>query len=106
MTDLFFTRLLLNFRQWKRERQLRWQTLLAQKGIGFRTELLNVRREGNSLAGYVRVSLLLNLRVNGKIVCRRVFTLLKEEGMLKAGDKVVIRYIPGNARQVLLCSRI
>ena len=96
----------MRFRRWKAERQLKWQQALADNGIGMRTELLEVKQEKNLLKGHVRFCLLVRLRVNGRMVCRHVHTLLKEGGVLRTGEKVHIRYNPSRINLVLLCNEI
>ncbi|HEX5654736.1 MAG TPA: hypothetical protein VFX58_16780 [Chitinophagaceae bacterium] len=90
------------FRQAKARRQLRMQELLKKTGIGFRTEVLDIKQEGDPLLDYVPCSILANLRIRGKIVCCRVHTLLKGENLLRKGDPVLIRYRPGHLSQVLV----
>ena len=106
MTILLLTILIMRFRKWKAERQLKWQNALLSNGIGIRTELLEVKKEAKPIKDHVRFCLLVRLRVNGKVVCRRVHTLLKEGGVLHPGDKVHIRYNPCRLDHVLLCSEL
>jgi hypothetical protein len=103
MTILFLTILIRRFRKWKAQRQLKWQQALASNGIGMRTELLEVKQERNPLKDYVRFCLVVRVRVNGKVVCRQVRTILKEGGVLYTGEKVHIRYNPTRMDLVLLC---
>lgn len=104
MMILLFTILFRKMRRWKAERQLKWQQALAGNGIGIRTEVLDIIQESRPLKDHVRLCLLLRLRVKGKMVCRRVYTLLEGEELLQPGDKVHIRYNPYHLNNVLLCS--
>ncbi|HEX7846869.1 MAG TPA: hypothetical protein VF476_13790 [Chitinophagaceae bacterium] len=104
MTILLLTILIRKFKKWNAERQLKWQQALINNGIGFRTEVLDVKRKTNPLKDHVKYSILIHLRVKGKVVCRRVHTLLKHEGALQPGDKIHIRYNPYHLNYVLLCS--
>ena len=96
----------MKFRKWKAERQLKWQQALANNGIGIRTELLDVKQEPNPLKDHVRFCLLVRLRVNGKLVSRRVHTFLRKGMVLQAGERVHIRYAPYRLDHVLLCNEI
>lgn len=90
------------FRQMRAEHQLKNQQLLACKGIGFRTEVLEVKEEGHPLKDYVQLRIFTRLRINGKIVYRKVRTLIKEGSILHSGDKVHVRYNPYHLNIVLL----
>lgn len=78
------------------------QELLKRTGIGFRTEVLDFKQEGDPLLDYVPCSIMANLRVRGRIVCCRVHTLLKGDKLPRKGDAVLIRYRPGHLSQVLI----
>ena len=90
------------FRQRRAEYQLKRQQLLACKGIGFKTEVLEVKEEGHPLKDYIPLCIFTRLRVNGKIVYRKVRTLIKDDSNLHSGDKVRIRYNPYHLNIVLL----
>jgi hypothetical protein len=83
--------------------KLKCQQLLSDKGVGFRTEVLDVKEEGHPLKDYVQLCIFTRLRINGKIVYRRVHTLLKSDSVIHSGDKVHIRYNPFHLNTVLLC---
>lgn len=97
-----FKILINRFRQMRAEHQLKRQQLLARKGIGFKTEVLEVKEEGHPLKDYVQLCIFTRLRINGKIVYRKVRTLIKNDSSLHSGDKVRIRYNPYHLNIVLL----
>lgn len=105
MTILLLSILIMKFRRWKTERQLKWQQTLASTGIGFRTQVLAIREEGQRKEACKQLYIQTRLRVNGKIVKRWVYTLLNDEGKLQAGDRIHIRYNPYRLGQVVLCSK-
>jgi len=84
------------------EYKLKCQQLLSDKGVGFITKVLEVKEEGHSLKDYVQLCILTRLRINGKIVYRKVHTLIKNGSILHSGDKVHIRYNPYHLNIVLL----
>jgi hypothetical protein len=86
----------------KAERQLKHQQLLVRKGVGFKTEVLEIKEEGRPIKDYVQLCIFTRLRLNGKIVYRKVRTLIKEGSILHSGDKVHIRYNPYHLNIVLL----
>jgi len=90
------------FRQMRAEHQLKCQQLLVGKGVGIKTEVLEIKEEGHPLKDYVRLCIFARLRVNGKIVYRKVRTLIKDGSNLHSGDKVHIRYNPYHLNIVLL----
>ena len=90
------------FRQMRAEHQLKFQQLLARKGVGIKTEVFEVKEEGHPLKDYVRLCIFTRLRINGKIVYRKVHTLIKDGSDLHSGDKVHIRYNPYHLNIVLL----
>jgi len=94
--------LINGFRQMKAERQLKRQQLLISKGIGFRTKVLEIKEEGHPLKDYVQLCIFTRLRINGKIVYRKVRTLIRDGSILHSGDKVRIRYNPYHLNIVLL----
>ena len=97
-------KILINgFRQMRAEHQLKCQQLLVRKGVGLRTEVLKVKEEGHPLKDYIQLCIFTRLRINGKIVYKRVHTLLKGDPKLHTGDKVHIRYSPYHLNTVLLC---
>ena len=98
----FINILIHKLRQMKARRWLKRQRLLAFKGIGLRTKVLAVKEEGHPIKDYVQLCIFTRLRVNGKIIYRRVHTVLKKEVILHAGDKVHIRYDPYHLNAVLL----
>ncbi len=102
MTILLFTILLLKFRRWRAGRQLKRQQQLINGGIGFRTRVMEIKEEGHPLKDYVQLCILTRLRINGKIVYKKVRTLLRDGSVLNPGDKVHIRYNPFHLNAVLL----
>ena len=94
--------LIKGFRQMRGEHKLKCQQLLVRKGIGFKTEVLEVKEEGHPLEDYVQLCIFTRLRINGKIVYRKVRTLIKDGSSLHSGDKVRIRYNPYHLNIVLL----
>ena len=90
------------FRQVRAKHQLRCQQLLVRKGVGIKTEVLEIKEEGHPLIDYVRLCIFTRLRINGKIVYRKVRTLIKDGSILHSGDKVHIRYNPHHLNIVLL----
>ena len=94
--------LINGFRQRRAEQQLKRQQLLACKGVGFKTEVLEVKEEGYPLKDYIQLCIFTRLRVNGRIVYRKVRTLIKDGSILHSGDKVRIRYNPYHLNIVLL----
>ena len=94
--------LIEGFRQKKAEQKLKCQQLLTCKGVGFKTEVLEVKEEGHPLKDYVQLCIFTRLRINGKIVYRKVHTLIKDGYSLHSGDKVRIRYNPYHLNIVLL----
>src|SRR4026207_1151036 len=94
--------LIKGFRQMRAEHKLKCQQLLVRKGIGFKTEVLEVKEEGHPLEDYVQLCIFTRLRINGKIVYRKVRTLIKDGSILHSGDKVRIRYNPYHLNIVLL----
>jgi hypothetical protein len=95
--------LLKGFRQVRARHKLKRQQLLSGKGVGLRTKVLDVKEEGHPLKDYVQLCILTRLRINGKIVYRRVHTLLKNDSVIHLGDQVHIRYNPFHLNTVLLC---
>lgn len=95
-------KLIDGFRQMRAERQLKRQQLLVRKGIGFKTEVLEIKEEGHPLKDYVQLCIFTRLRINGKIVYRKVRTLIKDGSSFHSGDKVRIRYNPYHLNIVLL----
>ena len=95
--------LINGFRQRRAVRQLKRQQLLDRKGVGFKTEVLEVKEEGHPLKDYVQLCIFTRLRVNGRIVYRKVRTLIRDGSDLHSGDKVRIRYDPYHLNIVLLC---
>ena len=84
------------------QQKLEYQLLLAKKSVGFRTKVVEVKEEGHPLKDYVQLCILTRLRINGKIVYRKVRTLLKDGTVLYPGDKVHIHYNPFHLNCVLL----
>lgn len=94
--------LIKGFRQMRAEHKLKCQQLLSGKGVGLRTKVLDVKEEGHPLNDYVQLCILTRIRINGKIVYRKVRTLIKDGSNLHSGDKVHIRYNPYHLNMVLL----
>jgi len=94
--------LIKGFWQMRFEYKLKCQQLLSDKGVGFITKVLEVKEEGHSLKDYVQLCILTRLRINGKIVYRKVHTLIKNGSIFHSGDKVHIRYNPYHLNIVLL----
>ena len=88
--------------QMRAQQKLEYQQLLAKKSVGFRTKVVEVKEEGHPLKDYVQLCILTRLRINGKIVYRKVRTLLKDGTVLHSGDRVHIRYNPFHLNNVLL----
>lgn len=95
-------KLIRSYRQVRAVQKLKYQQLLERRGIGIRTSVLEVREEGHPLNDYVQLCIFARLRINGKIVYRRVRTLLKGDLILHCGDKIHIRYDPHHLNAVLL----
>jgi len=89
-------------RQMRARHQLKCQNLLVRSGVGIKTKVLEVKEEGHPLKDYVQLSIITRLRINGKIVYRKVRTLIKDGAHLHSGDKVHIRYNPHHLNIVLL----
>lgn len=87
---------------YKTRRLLKLQESLAKRGIGLRTEVLDIIEKKSILDGYVELYFKARLRINGKISCRQVHTLLRWENIPGKGDTVHIRYKQGHPRLVLL----
>ena len=102
MLILLFSILIMKFRQRSLQRQIKWQEFLASKGIGFRTRILEIIQESSSLQEYKKFCIRAMLRVNGKIVCRRMHTMMKTGNTPTIGDRVLIRYKPHNPSHVLV----
>lgn len=101
---LHLIRIVINwFRRMRAGHKLKCQQLLTGKGVGFRTKVLDVKEEGHPLKDYVQLCIFTRLRINGKIVYRRVHTLLKDNTVVHSGDKVHIRYNPFHLNAVMLC---
>ena len=94
--------LINGFRQMRAGHKLKCQQLLSGKGVGFRTKVLDVKEEGHPIKDYVQLCIFTRLRINGKIVYRKVRTLIKDGSSLHSGDKVHIRYNPYHLNIVLL----
>ena len=90
------------YEQLKARKRLKKQEMLISNGIGFRTKLLDVIEKSHPLNDYVLLCIQARLRVKGKIICRRVQTILREEDLPHAGDIVNIRYLPRQLNHVLL----
>jgi len=95
-------RLIKGVTQKRAQQKLEYQQLLAKKSVGFRTRVVEVKEEGHPLKDYVQLCILTRLRINGKIVYRKVRTLLKDGTMLHSGDRVHIHYNPFHLNSVLL----
>ena len=102
MIILLLTILIIKLKKWRLERQIKWQKFLAGKGVGFRTRILEITEEGYLLNGYKKFYIKAMLRVNGKVVCKAMHTLMKTENPLHIGDRVLIRYEPHNPAHVLV----
>ena len=102
MIILLLTILIIKLKKGRLERQIKWQKFLASKGVGFRTRILEITEEGNLLNGYKKFYIKAMLRVNGKVVCQAMHTLMKTENPLHIGDRVLIRYEPHNPAHVLV----
>jgi hypothetical protein len=94
--------LIKGFWQMRAEHQLKFQQLLARKGVGIKTEVFEVKEDGHPLKDYVCLCIFTRQRINGKIVYRKVHTLIKDGSNLHSGDKVHIRYNPYHLNIVLL----
>ena len=95
-------RLIKGFAQMRAQQKLKYQQLLAKKSVGFRTKVVEVKEEGHPLKDYVRLCIFTRLRINGRIVYRKVRTLIKDGSTVHSGDKVHIRYNPHHLNIVLL----
>lgn len=95
MTILLITLLIMKLRSWKQKRQLQWQQDLASKGIGFRTKIMQVLEDTRLINGYRKIHILAIVRVNGKQVCYKMRTWMKPGEAPRAGERVMIRYLPG-----------
>ena len=95
-------RLIKGFNRLRAQQKLEYQQMLAKKSVGFRTKVVEVKEEGHPLKDYVQLCILTRLRINGKIVYRKVRTLLKDGTELHSGDRVHIRYNPFHLNSVLL----
>jgi len=95
--------LIKGFQQMRAEHKLKCQQLLSRRGVGFRTKVLDIKEEGHPLKDYVQLCIFTRLRINGKIVYRRVHTLLRNDSVIHSGDKVHVRYNPFHLHAVLLC---
>ena len=94
--------LLMKFRKWRMQRELKWQDFLLSKGIGFRTKVQDIIKAGKSVNGYKKICFRAMLRVNGKTVCKKMQTIVRAENVLHPGDKVLIRYLPGRIDHVMI----
>ena len=94
--------LIKGFTRMRAQQKLEYQQLLTKKSVGFRTKVIEVKEEGHPLKDYVQFCILTRLRINGKIVYRKVRTLLKDGTILHSGDKVHIHYNPFHLNSVLL----
>src|SRR5678809_17792 len=83
-------RLIKGFTQMRAQQKLKYQQLLAKNSLGFRTKVVEVKEEGHPIKDYVQLCILTRLRINGKIVYRKVRTLLKDGTVLHSGDRVHI----------------
>jgi len=92
--------LFAKFRRRQMQQQLKQQQMLSNSGIGFHTKLAEVMEERFAIKGYKKFCILALIRVRGKVVYRKMHTILKADQSLKTGDSVVIRYNPGKLRQV------
>ena len=90
------------YEQLKARKRLKRQEMLICNGVGFRTKLLDVVEKSHPINDYVLLGIQARLRVKGKIICRRVQTLLREGDLPQAGDVVHIRYMPRKLKHVLL----
>ena len=95
-------RLIKGFTQMRAQQKLKYQQLLAKNSLGFRTKVVEVKEEGHPIKDYVQLCILTRLRINGKIVYRKVRTLLKDGTVLHSGDRVHIQYNPFHLNSVLL----
>src|SRR6186713_2104102 len=95
-------RLIKGFTQMRAQQKLEYQQLLAKKSVGFRTKVVEVKEEGHPLKDYVQLCILTRLRINGKIVYRKVRTLIKNGSIFHSVDKLNIRYNPYHLNIVLL----
>lgn len=102
MITLIIIFFITRFRKQRASRQLKLQQYLVSKGIGFRTKILEIIEENRSVNGYKKIYIRAMMRVDGKTVCRKMHTLLKEDRILHAGDRVVIRYMPNQLNRVLV----
>lgn len=94
--------IIYRYEQLKARKWLKRQKMLIGNGIGFRTKLLDVIEKSHPINDYVLICIQARLRVKGKIICRRVQTLLREGDLPQAGDIVNIRYMPHQLKHVLL----
>lgn len=95
MLTLSLILLLIRLRKQRIKKELKWQTFLVNKGVGFRTSVQEIISMRNSIDGYQKICFRAILRINGKTVCKRMQTLVRAENLLHPGDKVLIRYLPG-----------
>ena len=92
--------LIAKIRRWQVLQQLKQQQILSNSGIGFHTKLVEVMVERFAIKGYKKFCILALIRVKGKVVYRKMHTILKADQSLETGDSVVIRYNPGKLHQV------
>jgi hypothetical protein len=102
MLTLSLILLLLKFRKQRMQKELKWQTYLVNKGVGFRTRVQEIISMRNSIDGYRKICFRAILRINGKTVCKKMQTLVRAEKQLHPGDKVLIRYLPGKMDHVMI----
>lgn len=95
MTILLITLLIMKLRKWQQKKQLEWQQGLASKGIGFRTQIMQVLEDAKPINGYKKIHIMAMIRINGKNVCYKMHTWMKPGQAPQTGEKVVIRYLPG-----------
>jgi hypothetical protein len=92
--------LFTKYRRWQMKKQLEEQAKLSKSGIGFHTRLMEVIEERFSIKGYKKLCIRARVHINGKVVCKKMHTILKAEHELHSGDCLVIRYKPGKLQQV------
>lgn len=102
MLTLIIIFFITRFRKQSASRQLKWQQYLVSKGIGFRTKILEIIEEKCSAQGYKKICIRAMMHVDGKTVCCKMHTLVKEDNIPFAGDKVLIRYMPHQLNRVLV----
>jgi len=94
----------MKYRRWRFCKDLKLQQQLINSGLGIRTRLIKVFRVSKEMNGYVRIGMIASLRVNGKVICCKLKTLIRINEVPNVGEKVLIRYKTGMLNHVLVSS--